>query len=61
MMHHLFADFAKSGVLSYIRYVAMHFAINLDVLHYIATICLESAVKVVQVSYSAYPSCGGIE
>ena len=39
----------------------MHFAVNLYVFHNLAAVGLEPAVEVVQVVYSAYKPCGGVE
>ena len=39
----------------------MHLAIDLNVLHHVAAVGLQSAVEVVQVVYAAHTACGGVE
>mgnify|MGYP007102640711 FL=1 len=49
MVHHFLADFLEAGVLGQVRDVAVHFAVYLYILDNLFAICLQSAIKVVQV------------
>ena len=58
-MNHFLTDLAKSGNLGQIGNIAVHVAIDLDVLDHIAAIGLQAAVEVVQVVDTAHtPGCG---
>ena len=61
MVYHKLANLVKTGILGKIRNVAVHVAVDLNVLDYLVTVCLESAVEVVQVSDTRNLTCGGIE
>ncbi len=59
MMHHLLADACKSCVFGEIRYITVHVAVYLYMLHDVGTICFESAVEVMQILDSAdFAGCG---
>ena len=61
MVHHLLSNLCESCVLGQVGDIAVHLAVNLYVLHHILSVSLETAVEVVQVLYSAYPSCRSVE
>ena len=61
VVHHLLAYLAEAGVLCQIWYVAVHLAVDLNVLDHILAVGFQAAVEVVQVWYSAYLACRGIE
>ena len=52
MVHNLFPDFGEACILCQVRDVAVHLAINLDVLHHLTPIGFQSTVEVVQVMYA---------
>ena len=49
MVHYFLADFLEAGILGQVGDVAVHFAVNLYILDHLFAICLQSAIKVVQV------------
>ena len=61
VVHHFLADFLEAGVLGQVGDVAVHFAVYLYILDNLFAICLQSAIKVVQVFDARYFAGGGIE
>ena len=61
MLHHLLAYLVEACVLCQIRYIPVHFAIYLDILHHILPVGFQTTVEVVQVLDAAYLPCRGIE
>ena len=61
MMHGLLTNLAETCVLGEVGDKAVHFSIHLDVLHHILSVCLQSAVEIVQVFDTAYLACCSIE
>ena len=58
MVYHFLSNFVEAGKFGQIGYVAVHVAIDFDVFHHLAAVCLEAAVEVVQVADAAYfPGC----
>ena len=53
MLDYFLAYARESGLLGEVWYVAVHVAVDLDVLHHFAAVCLEAAVEVVEVVYAA--------
>mgnify|MGYP007107555695 CR=1 FL=1 len=61
MVNRLFAYLVEACVLGQVWDVAVHLAINLDILHHVAAISFQSAVEVVQIVDAAHLACCGIE
>ena len=61
MVYRLLAYLVEAGVLCQIWYIPVHLAIHLDVLHHILAVGFQSAVEVMQIMYSAYLPCRGVE
>ena len=61
VLHHLLPYPGVSGVLCQIRYVTVHVAIHLDMLHHLIAVSLKPAVEIVQIPYAAHLACCGIE
>ena len=61
VLHHLFADAAEAGVLGQVGDVAVHLAVDFDVLDHVLAIGFQSAVEVVEVVDAAHLSCRGVE
>ncbi len=61
MVHHLLADFLEAGVLGQVGDVAVHFAVDFDVLYHLVAIGLQSAVEVVQVFDARHVAGRGVE
>ena len=61
VLYRLFCDTVESSVLCKIRYVAMHFAIYLDILDDFVSICLETAVHVMKLDAGDLAGCGIVE
>ena len=53
MVHYLFSDFFISRILCQIWDIPVHVAVYLYMLHHIVAVCLESAVEVMQILYTA--------
>ena len=61
MVYRFLAYLVEAGVLCQIWYISVHLAIHLDVLHHILAVGFQSAVEVMQIVYSAYLPCRGVE
>ena len=61
MMYNLFSDTVETGIFSQVGNVAVHFAVHLNVFHYVPAIGFQSAVEVVQIMYSRNRTCSSIE
>ena len=59
VVNHLLTDLAESGILGQEGDVAVHLAVNLDVLDNLFAVCLEAAVHVVQVDAGNF-ACGPV-
>ena len=57
----IISDLAETSTLGKVGDEAMHLSIHLNVLHHIATVCLQSAVEIVQVVNAAHHSCRCVE
>ena len=60
MLHHFLSDLRKACILSQIRDIAVHLREDLDILHHLIPISLQTAVHVVQLNARNLP-CRGIE
>ena len=61
MVHHLFGYLVEAGILGQIGHVAVHLAIDLDILYHLRAVGLEAAVEIVEVVDAADLACRGIE
>ncbi len=61
MLHHLLPYLGVSGILGKIRYITVHVAVNLDMLHHCIAVSLQAAVEVMQIVDSAHFPCRGVE
>lgn len=61
VLHNLFANAVESGIFGEIGNVAVHVAVDFDVLDDFVAIRLEPAVEVVEIADSGNASCRGIE
>ena len=61
MMHHFLSDTIESVQFGEIRYIAVHIAVNLNMLHHFMPVCLEAAVEVMEILDSAHFAGRGVE
>ena len=61
MMHRFLTNLAEACILGKVGDEAVHLAIHFDVLHHVLSVCLQSAVEVVQVVNAAHHTCCRIE
>ena len=56
MLYHFLTNLIEAGILCQIRYITMHLAIDLDILHDILTIGLQTTIKVMKILDAAAAS-----
>ena len=61
MVYNFLAYAVEACVFGQIGYIAVHVAVNLDAFHHLLTVCLQSAVEIVEVMYAAHLAGSGVE
>ena len=61
MVYHFLANLVETSILGQIGDIAVHLTIDLNILHHILAVGLETAVEVVQVLDAAHLAGGGVE